>query len=117
MTSSIKSELGIPPDCTDTCGVPVSAAAIAAVGRSAEGRGAAGIIGAEALALSIGNCALAAPVSATPARNLRRFNRARTRAISASCDAGPRIRHPRTRQMTMLVQPRERRYGGSLRAI
>src|ERR1700688_2551110 len=84
MTSTMKSEPGVPSACTDTFGAPVSAAATAAEGRSAEGRMAAVGAAAEvaALAASSGGAALSAPVTATPARNLRRSNLVRESARS-----------------------------------
>src|SRR5882757_5911121 len=80
MTSTMKSEPGLPPSCPlISCGVPVSAAAILAVGGSAEGRGggATGVsaeVAANVAALAPDGAVTAAPATATPAKNLRRLN-------------------------------------------
>src|SRR4029077_4076152 len=108
MTSTMKSELGMPPACMEGCGVAVSAAASTALGRSADGRGeVGGTDGATALDASAASGALAAPVTATPARNLRRFNRVcdSSRAMSASVQyRGSEPDAARAVQMAMLVQ-------------
>src|SRR5262245_39196289 len=80
ITSTMKSEPGMPAGFAEICGVPVSAAATAAEGRNADGRGAFSMIG-EVAALAPSE-ALAAPANATPARNLRRS--ILDRAIAAS---------------------------------
>src|SRR5438093_7409577 len=72
ITSTMKSEPGTPPTRGRSFGVEVSAAATAAVGGSAEGRGvAASAVGASA-ARATGVMAVAAPAATTPVRNLRR---------------------------------------------
>src|SRR5882724_5446266 len=76
MTSTMKSEPGLPPSCRlISCGVPVSAAATAAFGRSADGRGLGVAVGESAdvaAFTSLGADAVtAAPATATPAKNLR----------------------------------------------
>src|SRR5262245_43868526 len=81
ITSTMKSEPGMPAGFAEICGVPVSAAATAAEGRNADGRGAFSMIG-EVAALAPSEVALAAPANATPARNLRRS--ILDRAIAAS---------------------------------
>src|SRR5262249_34356602 len=77
MTSTMKSEPGTPPmrDVDNSFGVPVSAAATCAVGGSAEGARAGALVEAVGAALA-GGAALAAPATATPARNLRRLTAA-----------------------------------------
>src|SRR5262249_24223931 len=77
MTSTMKSDPGTPLSLsTSSLGVPVSAAATAADGRSADGRGAGAPVGCVtspvAAPAACGATALAAPASATPVRNLRR---------------------------------------------
>src|ERR1700704_3587608 len=89
MTSTMKSDPGRPLSRLISGGVPVSAAAMAALGRSAEGRGltAAGAsTEVTALAPLDGGTALAAPATATPAKNLRRLNLGRdsSRAMPVS---------------------------------
>src|SRR5260221_5236360 len=74
ITSTMKSEPGVPPmrDVDNSFGVPLSAAATCAVGGSAEGRLGAAL--AEAVvAACAGGTADAAPATATPATNLRRL--------------------------------------------
>src|SRR5262245_24610090 len=77
MTSTMKSEPGTPPmrEVDNSFGVPVSAAATCAVGGSAEGARAEALVEAVGAALA-GGAALAAPATATPARNLRRLTAA-----------------------------------------
>jgi hypothetical protein len=86
ITSTIKSELGIPAAGAVTFGVPLSAAATAAVGRNAEGRRMSVLRSDDALvAASARSGTLAAPASVKPVRNLRRFSRVRAaRAMFAS---------------------------------
>src|SRR5689334_11120848 len=109
MTSAIKSELGMPAVWTEAFGVPVSAAATAAVGRSADGRG--GVGGAADVAATPGSVAAAVPASAMPAKNLRRFKRfcARARAMLASCPLS--IQGCPHKAAAMLIQRRGRRQG------
>src|SRR5438094_4294834 len=77
MTSTMKSEPGVPPmrDVDNSFGVPLSAAATCAVGGSAEGIRAGTLVEAVVAALA-GGVALAALATATPARNLRRLTAA-----------------------------------------
>src|SRR5215472_7381729 len=80
MTSTIKSEPGTPPMRGSSFGVAVSATATCMVGGSAEGRrgGAlAGVLAVVAAPVAGGVTALAAPATATPARNLRRLTSGR----------------------------------------
>ena len=80
MTSTMKSEPGTPPIRDDSFGVPVSAAATCIVGGSAEGRGAGaapGEVAGVAPFATGGVTAVAAPATATPARNLRRLTSGR----------------------------------------
>jgi hypothetical protein len=92
----MKSEPGMPAGFAEIRGVSVSAAATAADGRKADGRGAFSIIGGFA-ALALSDEALAAPASATPARNLRRS--ILDRAIAAShCMRAPLFRTAASRQ-------------------
>src|SRR5262249_44085183 len=82
----MKSELGIPAARTVTFGAPLSAAATAAVGRTAEGRRMSAFTSDDA-PVDAFTCsgALVAPATAKPVRKLRRFKRVRdTRAMSAS---------------------------------
>src|SRR5258706_10379869 len=74
MTSTMKSDPGTPPmrACDNSFGVPLSAAATCIVGGNAEGRRAAALVDA-VVAACAGGTALAAPATATPARNLRRL--------------------------------------------
>src|SRR6266511_1038381 len=74
MTSTMKSEPGTPPmrELDSSFGVPLSAAAICIVGGSAEGRRGAALVDA-VVAACAGGTAVAAPATATPARNLRRL--------------------------------------------
>src|SRR6266849_4003715 len=76
MTSTMKSEPGTPPIRGSSFGVAVSAAATCMVGGNAEGRrgGALAVVAAFAAA---GVTAVAAPATATPARNLRRLTSGR----------------------------------------
>src|SRR5262245_23933007 len=73
MTSTMKSEPGTPPiRFCGSCGVPVSAAIWRAVGGRADGARA-DAAPAAGIALAAGGATVvAAPVTATPARNLRR---------------------------------------------
>src|SRR5262245_28961827 len=77
MTSTMKSEPATPPMRGNSFGVPVSAAATCIEGGSAEGRGAAAAAGGVAcvapFAAGAEAAPAAAPVTATPARNLRRL--------------------------------------------
>src|SRR5262245_56060019 len=78
MTSTMKSDPSGPAAFANSFGVPVSAAAIWAFGRSAEGSraGSASVVAPGAAAACAGSCgdtAVAAPVKATPAINLRRL--------------------------------------------
>src|SRR5262245_22689478 len=77
MTSTMKSEPGTPPirDADNSFGIPLSAAATWAEGGSAEGARAGALVEAVGAALA-GGAALAAPATATPARNLRRLTAA-----------------------------------------
>src|SRR5262249_21495755 len=78
MTSTMKSEPGTPPMRApdNSFGVPVSAAATCIVGGSAEGsRGAAAVVSVVAARAAV--VALAAPATATPARNFRRLTSGR----------------------------------------
>ena len=81
MTSTMKSEPGRPPMRGSSFGVPVSAAATCTEGGSADGRGAAAASGEVAVVARIGDAggvtAVAAPATATPARNLRRLTSGR----------------------------------------
>src|SRR6516165_5825786 len=79
MTSTMKSEPGTPPMRGSSFGVAVSATATRMVGGSAEGRrGGALAVPAVVAALAAGGVtALAAPATATPARNLRRLTSGR----------------------------------------
>src|SRR5262249_23229465 len=77
MTSTVKAGPAVPPIRGNSGGVPVSAATIRMVGGSAEGR-AEVAPGALAAPLAAGGVtALAAPATATPARNLRRLTSGR----------------------------------------
>src|SRR5262245_52684011 len=80
MTSTMKSEPGTPliRDCSFG-GVPVSAAATCMLGGSAEGRRAGAASGAIAgvAPFATGATVVAAPATATPARNLRRLTSGR----------------------------------------
>src|SRR5882762_11819773 len=80
MTSTMKSEPATPPIRASSFGVPVSAAATFMVGASAEGSraGAASDGVADVAAFATGGVtAVAAPATATPARNLRRLTSGR----------------------------------------
>src|SRR3981189_1447927 len=82
MTSTMKSEPGTPPirEPDNSFGVPVSAAATCIVGGSADGRAAAAACGAAAAVAPFatgGVTAVAAPATATLARNLRRLTSGR----------------------------------------
>src|SRR2546422_6802207 len=83
MTSTMKSEPGTPPmrDAVNSFGVWVSAAATCMLGGSAEGTrvaGAASVEVAEVAPFATGGVtAVAAPATATPARNLRRLTSGR----------------------------------------
>src|SRR5262249_37673316 len=76
MTSTIKSEPGTPPIRGSSFGVAVSAVATCMVGGSAEGRRGGAPVEAAAFAVG-GVAALAAPATATAARNLRRLTSGR----------------------------------------
>src|SRR5215468_4607791 len=76
MTSTMKSEPATPPIRGNSFGVWVSAAATCMLGGNAEGRRA-GAASVEVAALATGFAAVAAPATATPARNLRRFTSGR----------------------------------------
>src|SRR3974390_1835836 len=84
ITSTMKSEAGAPPACLGGSGVPISALASAAEGRSADGRAGSGAV--DAAFVCAGATALAALATATPVRKLRRLtpSSARLRAIDAS---------------------------------
>src|SRR2546421_12673628 len=75
----MKSEPGTPPIRGSSFGVPVSAAATCMVGGSAEGRraGAAAVDVAGVAPFATGATVVAAPATATPARNLRRLTSGR----------------------------------------
>src|SRR6267154_1950149 len=80
MTSTMKSDPGTPPIRGNSFGVPVSAAATCIVGGSADGRGAGAALGdVDGVApFAIGGVTVvAAPATATPARNLRRLTSGR----------------------------------------
>src|SRR5215831_17642874 len=82
MTSTMKSEPGTPPmrDADNSFGVPVSAAATCIVGGNAEGRRGGALMDAFAVVAAFaagGATAVAAPATATPARNLRRLTSGR----------------------------------------
>src|ERR1700704_1248993 len=82
MTSTMKSEPGTPPirEPDNSFGVPVSAAATCIVGGSADGRGAGAALGdvADVAPFATGGVtAVAAPATATLARNLRRLTSGR----------------------------------------
>src|SRR5882757_10720609 len=80
MTSTMKSEPATPPIRGNSFGMPVSAAATCIDGGSAEGRGAGAALGvvASVAAFAAGDVtAVAAPATATPARNLRRLTSGR----------------------------------------
>src|SRR5215831_13693089 len=79
MTSTMKSEPGTPPMRGSSFGVAVSATATCMVGGSAEGRRGGAFVGALAVvaAPAGGVTAVAAPATATPARNLRRLTSGR----------------------------------------
>src|SRR5690242_6085907 len=80
----MKSEAGLPCACFGASGVPISALATAALGRSAEGRD--GGVAAGVSFACTGATALAAPATATPVRKLRRLTAcsARLRAMVVS---------------------------------
>jgi hypothetical protein len=74
MTSTMKSEPATPPIRGKSFGVPVSAAATCIDGGSADGRGAgAALDDVVAPCAAGGLTAVAAPATATPAKNLRRL--------------------------------------------
>src|SRR5215467_11199055 len=76
MTSTMKSDPSGPTAFANSLGVPVSAAAIWALGRSADGRrgGVAAVSATGAVAAwTCADAAVAAPVRAAPAMNLRRL--------------------------------------------
>src|SRR5262245_55000258 len=81
ITSTMKSEPGTPPMRGNSFGVPVSAAATCQVGGSAEGTraggAAVGVVLVVAASAAGGVTAVAAPATATPARNLRRLTSGR----------------------------------------
>src|SRR5260370_42139888 len=81
ITSIMKSEPATPPMRGSSFGVPVSAAATCQVGGSAEGTragGAAlGVVAVVAASATGGVTAVAAPATATPAKNLRRLTSGR----------------------------------------
>src|ERR1700716_2603120 len=91
ITSTMKSEPGTPPIRGNSFGVPVSAAATCILGGSADGRrggSAFGRVAGVAPFATGGVTAVAAPATATPARNLRRFTSGRGsfRAMVLSLD-------------------------------
>src|SRR6267154_3830724 len=91
ITSTMKSEPGTPPIRGSSFGVPVSAAATCILGGSADGRrrgSALGEVAGVAAFATGGVTAVAAPATATPARNLRRFTSGRgsLRAMELSLD-------------------------------
>ena len=78
MTSTMKSDPSGPWDFASSLGVPVSAAATWALGRTADGRraGASAVSATGAVAATAASCgdtAVAAPATATPAMKLRRL--------------------------------------------
>src|ERR1700742_4830653 len=75
MTSTMKSDVGIPGACSGASGVPVSAAATFADGRRADGFAGSAAVGAGAAAalLSRSDTAVTAPATATVPRKLRRL--------------------------------------------
>src|SRR5947209_660484 len=80
MTSTMKSEPGTPPMRGSSFGVAVSATATCMVGGSADGRRGGALAGALAVVAAPaagGVTAVAAPATATPARNLRRLTSGR----------------------------------------
>src|SRR5262249_6981976 len=80
MTSTMKSEPGTPPMRGSSFGVAVSATATCMVGGRAGGRGGGtlgGVLAVVAARAAGGVPALAAPATATPARNLRRLTSGR----------------------------------------
>src|SRR5216684_4825813 len=77
MTSTMKSDPATPPIRDSSCGVPVSAAATCMVGGSAEGRAGLAPVAVVAPFAAGGVTAVAAPATATPARNLRRLTSGR----------------------------------------
>src|SRR5262245_9961164 len=79
MTSTMKSEPGAPLIRDSSFGVAVSAAATCMLGGSAEGRRAGAASGAIAgvAPFATGATVVAAPATATPARNLRRLTSGR----------------------------------------
>src|SRR3981081_1156557 len=80
ITSTMKSEPGTPPIRGNSFGVPVSAAATCIEGGSADGRGAGSALGDVASVAPFaarGVTAVAAPATATPAKNLRRLTSGR----------------------------------------
>src|SRR5215510_8730650 len=104
MTSTMKSEPAGPLARGTAGGTPVSAAATAADGGNAEGRGAPVADVAEVAALAIPGAA--APATATPARNFRRltFGCVSLCAMGAPFCIGPGavVRHPFTLEMMVL---------------
>src|SRR5262249_24160142 len=76
MRSTMKSEPATPPIRGNSCGVPDSTAATCMFGGSADGRGA-DAASVECAAFATGLAAVAAPATATPARNLRRLTSGR----------------------------------------
>src|SRR5262245_2353525 len=78
MTSTMKSEPGRPPiRAVSFPGVPVSVAIVWNVGGSAEGSRGATLVGAACAPFGGTVVAVAAPATATPARNLRRLTSGR----------------------------------------
>src|SRR5258708_441786 len=80
ITSTMKSEPATPPMRGNSFGVPVSAAATCQVGGSADGaRGGGEALGVAVVAASAtgGATPVAAPATATPAKNLRRLTSGR----------------------------------------
>ena len=77
MTSTMKSEPARPPMRPMSFGVPVSAAATCIVGGSAEGRRTDSATGAPGPVAALATGVVAAPATATPAKNLRRLTWAR----------------------------------------
>src|SRR5437588_1437207 len=85
MTSTMKSEPGTPPMRGRSFGVPVSVTATCMVGGSADGERGAGAFRLDLAALAGDDAAVvAAPATATPARNLRRLTSGRA-AFLAGC--------------------------------
>src|SRR5882724_1555954 len=77
MTSTMKSEPATPPIRGSSFGIPVSAAATCIEGGSADGSRAGAAPGVVAAFATGGVTAVAAPATATPAKNLRRLTSGR----------------------------------------